>query len=144
MKICNYRSRNVMIALILCVLSPTTYAASRAMTFDAPSGRVATEQSVFARSVKDSARIIVRRIPTLGNNVIVDLYIDGVAVAAVGYGHTYEGSLPLGRHVLSVKASPSPKWPGQSWQTTLDVRTGETYTFTALDDGSGDLILKGG
>ncbi|MEY2439072.1 MAG: hypothetical protein QOI34_457 [Verrucomicrobiota bacterium] len=142
MKIFNYRSRKAM-TVIMCVLFLSRYAASQAMSADARSSRVAVESSAFTQSVKDPARLIVRRIPNLGNNVVVNLCVDGVPFAAVAYGHTYDGSLPLGRHVLSVKPTPNPKWPAH-WQMALDVRSGETYSFTAMDDNSGELILKGG
>jgi hypothetical protein len=74
--------------------------------------------------------------------VAVDLSIDGVAVQPITYGQTYEGFLPSGRHVLSVVATPNPKWPKPS-QIILNVRNGRTYSFTAMGDGSGHLILKG-
>jgi hypothetical protein len=89
---------------------------------------------------KHSARLIIRRIPNLGNHVIVDLYVDGAAVADIGYGRTYEGFLRPGRHVLSVLPTPHAKWL-TPWQMTLDVRKGQTYSFTATGDHSGDLIL---
>jgi hypothetical protein len=144
MKTFNYRSHNAIVPVIMGVLFLSRFAASQAMSADARSRRVAAvEPSAFAQQVKDPARLIVRRIPNLGNNVIVDLYVDGVAFAAIGYGHTYEGSLPPGRHVLSVKPTPSPKWPAH-WQIAVDVRSGKTYTFTAVDDNSGELILTGG
>jgi hypothetical protein len=64
----------------------------------------------------------------------------GVALANIGYGRTYEGFLPSGRHVLSVLPTPHPKWP-TPWQMVLDVRSGQTYTFTAMGN-SGHLVLK--
>ena len=143
MKIYNYRSRNALILMITCVLFLSRYAASPAMSSDAQSRRIAVVPLAFAQSIKDPAHLVVRRIPNLGNNVIVVLYVDGVAVTPIGYGHTYEGFLPPGRHVLSVLSTPDPRWRAP-WQTTLDVRTGQTYNFTAVDDGSGDLVLKGG
>jgi len=92
------------------------------------------------RPVKGAARLVVRRIPDLGNFVYVDLYVDGVPVATIGYGRTYEGLLSPGRHVLSVVPTPNPKWPNP-WEMTLDVRSGQTYSFTAEGD-SGYLILR--
>jgi hypothetical protein len=68
------------------------------------------------------------------------LYVDGVWAAAIGYGSTYEGFLAPGRHVLSVLPTPSPKWPAP-WGMILDVRSGETYSFTA-QGYSGHLILE--
>ena len=97
---------------------------------------------ISAESARADARLIVRRIPTLGNHVIVDLYIDGAAVLTIVYGRTYEGFIPAGRHVLSVVASPHAKWPTPT-QLILNARKGKTYTFTAMGDGSGQLILSG-
>jgi hypothetical protein len=143
MKIFNYHSRNALILMITCVLFLSRYAASQAMASDAQPRRVAVARSAFAQPLKDPARLIIRRIPNLGYNVIVDLYIDGVAVAPIGYGRTYEGFRSSGQHVLSVLPTPSPKWRTPP-QMTLDVRNGQTYSFTAMGDGSGYLILKGG
>ena len=74
--------------------------------------------------------------------MIVDVYIDGVATSPITYGQTYEAALTPGRHVLSVVASPHATWPSRS-ETILDVQNGQTYSFTAVGNGSGELILKG-
>jgi hypothetical protein len=134
-----YSSRNVLILMTTFVLFFSGYAASQASS-NAQSRRAAVTGSAFVRPVKGAARLIVRRLPDLGNYVYVDLYVDGVPVATIGYGRTYEGLLPPGRHVLSVVASPNPKWPNP-WEMTLDVRSGRTYSFTAEGD-SGYLILR--
>jgi hypothetical protein len=88
------------------------------------------------------ARLVIRRNPNLGVNVIVRLWIDGQRAGSIGYGHTYEGFLTPGHHVLGVLASPNPRWP-IPWQLPLEVRGGQTYGFTAVTDGSGTLILDG-
>ena len=142
MKTYSYCSRNALILMTTCLLFLNRYGTSRAMGSDAQSRRVDVAPSAFGQPVKDDARLIVRRIPNLGYNVIVDLYVDGVAVPPIEYGRTYEGLLPAGRHVLSVLPTPSPKW-STPWQMTLDVRKGQTYSFTAMGDGSGYLILQG-
>ena len=143
MKTYSYCNRKALFLMTTCLLFLSGYGTSQAMSSDAQSGRVAGAGSAAVQPVTDDARLIVRRIPNLGYNVIVDLYVDGVAVAPIGYGRTYEGFLPSGRHVLSVLPTPSPKW-STPWQMTLDVRKGQTYSFTAMGDGSGHLILKGG
>ncbi len=87
-----------------------------------------------------SARLVVHRISTMGKFVFVQLYVDNVVVGSIAYGDSYEGFLKPGRHVLSVLATPRPKW----WErppTIVDVRSGETYTFTAIGNGQGNLIL---
>jgi hypothetical protein len=64
--------------------------------------------------------------PVLGLNVPIAVWIDGVQAGAFAKGHVYQRSLTPGRH--NVYASR----PGQmfdSYYGTLDVRSGETYSF---------------
>jgi hypothetical protein len=143
MKTFNYHRRNAFILMIACVLFLSGYATDQAMGSDAQSRRGPVARSADVQPVGDGARLIIRRIPNLGNRVVVNLFVDGVAVAAIGYGHTYEGFLRPGRHVLAVVATPNPKWP-TPMPIPLDVRNGQTYSFTAMGDHSGHLILKGG
>ena len=138
MKTYSHSSRNVLILMTTSLLFFSGYTASQASS-NAQSRRAAVKRSGFVQPVKGAARLIVRRIPDLGNFVYVDLYVDGVPVATIGYGRTYEGLLSPGRHVLSVVPTPNPKWPTPS-AMVLDVRSGQTYTFTAIGD-SGYLIL---
>ena len=113
------------------------------MSADTQSGRAAGAGSASVRPVNGGAHLIIHRIANLGNRLIVNLRIDGASVASIAYGHTYEGILSPGRHVISVLATPNPRWK-TPWQMTLNVRNGQAYNFTAMGDGSGNLILKGG
>jgi hypothetical protein len=101
----------------------------------------ASERATFgARSSTGTARLTVYRIPNIGKRVIVHLYVDDVVAGLIGYGQTYEGFLTPGRHVLSTLATPDPTW----WErppTIVDVRSGQTYKFTAMGNGKGNLIL---
>jgi hypothetical protein len=132
-------SHNALILMTTSLLFFSGYAASEASS-SAQSRRAAVKGSGVVQPVRGGARLIIRRSPDLGNYVHVNLYVDGVAAATIGYGSTYEGLLPPGRHVLSVVATPNPKWPNP-WEMTLDVRSGQTYSFTAEGD-SGYLILR--
>lgn len=132
-------NRTVRILAIVGLLFAATFGVSPAAVSDGPAG---LKPGSSERSVSD-ARLIIRRTPNLGNHVIVDLYIDGKAVLPVVYGQTYESLLTPGRHLLSVVASPSPIWPTPS-KMVVNLQQGQTYSFTAIDDGSGNLILKGG
>jgi hypothetical protein len=134
MKIYNYSCRNALILITACRFL-SGYAASQAMNSDAQSGRAAT----LVQPVNGAARLVIRRIPDLGKTVGVNLSIDGVPVAIILYGHTYEGFLSPGRHVLSVFPTPNPKYRNPL-KMTLDARSGHTYAFTAEGD-SGHLIL---
>ena len=123
------------ILLVIACLFFEVFGAGRAMAADPRSRHViAGEQA--------PARLIIRRIPNLGFNVIVRLWIDGRSAGSIGYGHTFEGFLAPGHHVLAVLATPNPRWP-VPWQLPLDVKSGQTYGFTAVGDGAGTLILDG-
>ena len=127
--------------IVTCFVGATIVGPTQAATPRPKSGRDAAATTNSSNGT-NPGRLIIRRIPNLGNNVIVDLYIDSVATSAITYGQTYEAVLTPGRHVLSVLATPSPKWPDPS-DLILNVRRGETYSFTAMGDGAGRLILKG-
>jgi len=136
-----YRCRGrIAFVLIATCFFLSGYTANHAMGAKAKSSRAAVAWPVSVRPVNGPARLNINRIPDLGNFVIVRLWIDGMWAGSIGYGHTYEGLLPPGRHVLAVMASPNPKWWTPS-QMILDVRSGYTYDFTAMGDGSGRLIL---
>src|SRR5437762_11625926 len=72
---------------------------------------------------KAPARLIIRRNPNLGFNVIVRLWIDGQPAGSIGYGHTFHGLLTPGCHVLAVLATPRPRSP-IPWQLRSDARSG--------------------
>jgi hypothetical protein len=88
-----------------------------------------------------SAQLIIRRIPNLGNNVFVNIYLDGQPIGTIGYGQTYQGSVPTGQHLLSVQAAPRARTTAAP-PTTLNVRSGETFRFTAMRDDYGRLVLR--
>lgn len=129
--------RNAAILMATCLFL-SGYSASQAISADLQLRRVA--RSAFSRPANGAARLIVRRDPGLGNFVWVQLSADGVVIANIGYGRTYEGFLPAGRHILSLLPAPNPKWR-TPWQMTLDARSGQTYRFTAMGE-SGFLVLK--
>lgn len=131
----SYSTRSA-ILLLMAWMFFNAYAAGQAMAADPRSPRGSVQPAGAP------ARLVIKRNPNLGFNVIVRLWIDGQPAGSIGYGHTYEGFLAPGHHVLAVLASPSPRWP-TPWQLPVDVRSGQTYGFTAVTDGSGNLILDG-
>jgi hypothetical protein len=132
-------SHNALVLMTMCVLFFSPYPASQAMSSDAKSRRAGAAGSAVVQPVERAARLIVTRDPALGNFLIAHLNVDGVPVAAIAYGRTYEGFLPPGRHVLSLLPTPNPKWRTPS-AMILDARSGQTYNFTLIGD-SGYLIL---
>ena len=139
MKTYSKLSRSALIPMVTCLLLFSGYTVSQASS-DQQSRRAAVKGSAFVQPANGPARLIIERLANLGNFVYVDLYIDGAPVAAIGYGSSYEGFLSPGRHLLSVLPTPDPRWP-TPWEMTLDVRSGQTYRFTAEGGYSGDLIL---
>ena len=126
----NYNCRRTFFLVMACLLCVAVYAEASTRTgFGAPSNGGA-------------ARIIVYRLPTTGKFVFVNIYVDDVAVGTIPYGgRTYEGFLKPGHHVLSVLPTPRPKW----WErppTIVNMRSGQTYSFTAVPNGKGNLILR--
>ena len=133
--------RNALL-LVVAWLFFSAHAACQATSLDLQSPRGVVAGPGFVQSVEGAARLIIRRIPNLGYDVVIQLWIDGMPATAIGYGHTYEALLPPGRHILSVLPAPNPRWR-IPWQLTLDARNGQTYSFTAMGDGSGHLVLDG-
>jgi len=134
-------SRNALFLLVAWMCF-NGYTACQAISWDLHSASATEGRTGFVQPVQGAARLIVRRAPNLGANVAVRLWVDGVQVGSIGYGHTYQGVLAPGRHTLSVL--PSPRSQSRTpWQMTLDVQNGQTYNFTATGD-SGYLVLKGG
>lgn len=134
MKTHHYNPRSV-ILLLTVSLFVSVFAAGRATGADPRSPHAVA-------SSRAPALLIIRRNPNLGFNVIVRLWIDGQPAGPIGYGHTFKGFLAPGHHILAVLASPNARWP-IPWQLPVDVRSGQTYGFTAVTDGSGNLILDG-
>ena len=101
--------------------------------------------SIYAVSIGTAAaqsrgRLIVTRDPSLGRNLVVTLRVDGRTVANLMHGSRFDNPVWTGRRVLSVSAvnnsfhfpwSP-PNTVFRSSSTTVNVRRGRTYTFTAV------------
>lgn len=134
MKTHNYRTRSVILLLVVSLFFGG-FVAGTAVSAEPRSPHAAPTNQA-------PARLLIRRIPNLGWNVIVQLWIDGKPAGSFGYGRTYEGTLAPGRHVLAVMAtrqlSPIP------WEMALNAQSGQTYVFTAQGGPSGNLVLATG
>jgi hypothetical protein len=130
MKILNYVSLKLIMIAIAC-----SFAASTPLQ-----AREARLNSASARS-EDGARLIVARVANYGTLNYLNLFVDGVYVANLGYLRSYETVLSPGRHVLSV--TPQLQY---CTHTIVNAEPGRTYAFTAnwindyqvrLDAGNG-------
>ena len=91
-------------------------------------------------AAQSGGRLIVMRVPNFGWNIVLNLKIDGRTVANVVQGRRYDHFVPAGRHVLTASAVPNTYY-SQPTSTVLNVRSGHTYVFTALWDGSNRVVL---
>jgi len=133
MKTHNYSSRSAILLLVVSLFF-SAFVAGEATAADPRSPHAAAPSQA-------PARLVIRRMPNLGFNVIVQLWIDGKQAASLGYGHTYNGTLTPGRHVLAVLATRS---HSPAWEMPLNVQSGQTYMFTATGGHSGNLVLASG
>ena len=124
----NYNCRRTLFLAMACLLCVAGYAGA------------STRATSGTTSDGGTARLIVYRIPTMGKFVIVQVYVDDVVIGGIPYGGTYRAFLKPGHHVLSALATPRPKWSERP-PTIVNVRPGRTYRFTAIGNGSGNLIL---
>ena len=115
MKILNYVSLKVIMIAIAC-----SFAASTPLQ-----AREARSNSASILS-EDDARLIVARGANFGNFEFLNLFVDGVRVANLGFLRSYETVLSPGRHVLSV--TPELIY---CTHTIVDAKPGGTYAFTA-------------
>ena len=115
MKILNYVSLKLIMIAIACSFAAST-------PLQAGGARL---NSASARSGGD-ARLIVSRVANFGTFNFLNLFVDGVYVANLGYLRSYEAVLPPGRHVLSVTPELS-----YCTHTIVDAEPGRTYAFTA-------------
>ena len=93
--------------------------------------RVARSNSVSARP-QDDARLVVSRAANFGTFQYLILFVDGVKVADLGLGQSYDAVLPPGQHVLSVSTTPQIYRRTPATQRRVTAEPGETYAFTAF------------
>jgi len=128
MKILNYVSLKLIMIAIACSFAAST-------PLQAGEARL---NSASARS-EDNARLIVARVGNFGTFNFLNLFVDGVYVANLGYLRSYEAVLPPGRHVLSV--TPELEY---CTHTIINAEPGMTYAFTARWKNDDEVYLERG
>jgi tetratricopeptide repeat protein len=85
-------------------------------------------------------RLIVLRAPNFGWNMALNLKIDGRTAANIVQGRRYDQFVPAGRHMLTVSTVPN-YYVYQPTSTVLNVRSGQTYVFTAIWQNRDSVVL---
>jgi hypothetical protein len=86
---------------------------------------------IFAHSLSDGGRLIIRRSPVLGYNVAISLYIDGQVAGTLVRARVFDEYITPGRHTIVAVPGGIPGGPGDRFVAKLDVRTGQTFTYIA-------------
>jgi len=121
MKILNHVSGKLIMVAIAWTLAASTPIQAR----------VARSNFASARP-EDDARLVVSRSANFGTFQYLNLFVDGVHVANLGLGQSYDAQLPPGQHVLSVSTTPQIYRRTPATQRRVNLKPGETYAFTAF------------
>ena len=103
--------------------------------------RVARSNSALAHS-EDDARLVVTRSANFGTFQYLILFVDGVQVADLGVGQSYDAALPSGQHVLSVSTTPQGYRRTPPTRRRVNLEPGETNAFTAFWKNSYQAYLE--
>jgi hypothetical protein len=117
--------------LIICILSLACACVICAGCSTQPGGATAAPPN--------SGHVLINRVANFGSNLSLVVSVDGKDVGSFTEGTNYDGYLPAGPHVLTVRAEPTDpnRRPGRQ---TLTVQAGQTYSYTAAWSG-GKLVL---
>ena len=90
---------------------------------------------------KSGGHLIVDRVANFGTDLALSLSVDGSEVATLTEGKNYDGHLSPGKHVISAVVSPN-RDDSRPGKATIDVKDGETYSFTAMWQGDDLALIK--
>ena len=91
--------------------------------------RPASAASVTASHDTSAGYLTIKRLPNVGGGITAYISIDGMSLARLGWGQSYNGSLPPGDHLLSITWYPNFLFPGPSKQR-LSIESGQSYKLT--------------
>ena len=89
----------------------------------------------------NSARLLVNRVANFGSNLVLILSVDGKDVGNFTEGRSYSGYLSAGQHVITARFDPNMAGAGPA-RKTLNVKAGQTYSFTAGLSGGNMTLVK--
>jgi hypothetical protein len=89
----------------------------------------------------NSARLLVNRVANFGSDLSLILSVDGKNVGSFTEGRNYSGYLSAGQHVITARVDPNPGGT-RAAQKTLNVKAGQTYSFTAGMSGGNMTLVR--
>jgi hypothetical protein len=130
MKISQYVSVKLVMIAIACSFAASTSIQAREARADSASV-----------SSGENARLVVTRAPNFGTFEFVNLFVDGVQVADLGFNQTYDAILRPGQHVVSMTTNPDIDVNTPS-PIYVSAKPGQTYAFTAIWIDAQDPLLE--
>jgi hypothetical protein len=89
----------------------------------------------------NSGRLLIYRVANFGSNMALVVSVDGKDVGSFTEGRNYSGYLPAGQHTIVARVDPN-MTGAQPARKTLDVKAGQTYSFTAGLVGGNMTLVK--
>src|SRR5215472_13435100 len=89
----------------------------------------------------NSGHVIINRVANFGSDLSLVVSVDGKDVGSFTEGRNYDGYLPAGQHVITVRVDPKAggKRPGRK---TLTVQGVQTYYSTAAWSREKSVLVK--
>jgi hypothetical protein len=99
-----------------------------------------TQPGAASAPPPNSGRVLVYRVANFGSNMALVVSVDGKDVGSFTEGQNYSGYLSAGQHVIVARVDPNQTGAGPA-RKTLNVKAGQTYSFTAgLSGGNMTLV----
>ena len=101
----------------------------------------ATNQPGAATAPPNSGHLLVNRAANFGTNLGLILSVDGKDVGSFPEGQNYDGYLSAGQHRLTARVDPN-RTEARPGRTTLTVKAGQTYSYTAAWSGQNLVLVR--
>ena len=89
----------------------------------------------------NSGRLYVDRVANFGSDLVLVLSVDGKDVGTFTEGRHYSGYLTAGQHTITARVSPNEAGIRPAHKT-LNVKAGQTYSYTASQSGGSMTLVK--
>ena len=89
----------------------------------------------------NSGRLLINRVANFGSNMALVVSVDGKDVGSFTEGRNYSGYLPAGQHTIVARVDPN-MTGARPARKTLNVKAGQTYSFTAGLSGGNMTLVK--
>ena len=123
-----------------CVLLIATLAWAALSGCESTSAGGSAGAATAAPAVQGGAQLVVRRSPTMGTGLVLDVSVDGKLMGTISEGQTFRRSVSPGTHVVSVLLRPN-QLDLQPTKKTVTVAKGQTYALDAEWRGE-TLVLR--